>query len=142
MSVQFWIERPITFWVSCVQPPAIANRKIARQASFDPALKLAQDTDFLLQIMLGRRYALTDTASYAYTEVASRTPQKILAGYRFSQQIFRKYLEQYPSAARRELYKYRAKHTILSLLDRAGLANNFSIRGLPKPEYDELSRQR
>ncbi len=118
--------------------PSMIRMEAAKSARFDPYLRLAQDTDFLIQILLGQRFALTDESSYVYTELSSRTPNKVMRAYKYSQHIFRKYLDSHPMASRREIAKYKAKHALLYTLDKVGMGQRFSVRPMPRPQYHEL----
>ncbi len=126
--------RPLAFAFAS----SMIRMEVARKGRFDPTLRLAQDTDFLLQILLGRRFALTSQLGYVYTEITSRTPKKIIAGYRFSQQIFAKYRRSHPLSSRLEIARYKGKELALRAADLVGQGRLLHTRPLPPPEYDEL----
>ena len=124
-------------------PPAafastMIRMEVAQEARFDPALRLSQDTDFMLQVLLGRKFGMTDETGYVYTELASRTPKKNMAGYRFTQQIYRKYLREHPWASRKQIAIYGAKFQVMRLFDRVGMGAALVSAQLPAPDFHDM----
>ena len=54
-----------------VFPSMMFRRQVVEQGTFDPRLRRAEDPDFLMKILGGRRYGVTDEISYAYRETYS-----------------------------------------------------------------------
>ena len=117
--------------------PTMVRMDVAKTGRFDSALRLAQDTDYLLQILMERRFCLMEDAGYVYTELASRNPKKAMAGYRYSQQIYRKYLSGHALASGKQIALYEAKHTLMGVCDAIGLGGALLSRKLPGPTYEE-----
>ena len=52
--------------------PTLFRGDVARSARFDPRLRRAEDPDFLMKVLGGRRFAVTRRITYAYREVFSK----------------------------------------------------------------------
>ena len=77
--------------VGCTRMPvcfasSIIRMEAARQVAFDPAYRIAEDRDFLLRLLPGRRSAGIPEVLYAYTEYTSTTLDKLLQANRHAQQ--------------------------------------------------------
>lgn len=63
--------------------PSLLRMDLARQVRYRPELRRSEDTDFLLNLLWGRYYALLPDVAYAYAEYAPATLDKLSAGYRY-----------------------------------------------------------
>jgi glycosyltransferase involved in cell wall biosynthesis len=63
--------------------PSLLRMDVARQVRYRPELRRSEDTDFLLNLLWGRYYALLPDVAYAYAEYAPTTVDKLGAGYRY-----------------------------------------------------------
>lgn len=81
--------------------PSMLRRSVVGTVRHDPRLKLSQDVDFLIRLLLGRRYYLMPDILYVYAEHASASADKLLSSHRNTRVIHRKYLLRYPTTAAR-----------------------------------------
>ena len=81
-------------------PPSMIRMRIAKLCKFDPRLQVAEDVDFLLQILLHHGYGILNRINYAYTEYSAVTLQKLMIGSRFTGQMFGKHLARFPLQSR------------------------------------------
>lgn len=109
----------------------------ARRCRFDPRLRLSQDTDFMIQLLLGHRFAVSDKIGYVYTELVSRTPQKQARAQRYTEMIYRKYLDRYPLTCARGIIGCRVKRAVLSVAGPIGLAGPLMHRGITEATFAE-----
>lgn len=92
--------------VSSIPLPPVAHAasmyrgEQAREIRYDARLRMAEDMDFLLQLLMGRRYCVLSTASYVYTEWASMSEAKMVGSLRSNRAIYRKFRAQYPWQSR------------------------------------------
>jgi len=117
--------------------PSMIRMEIARHYSYDPELPQAQDVDFLLRLMLGRRYCVQSEVSYVYAEHASVTPEKILRGHRLWRRILRKHRGGFPLASRTGACWSLAKSALCRCAFAAGLAGALLRRRSRKPTPEE-----
>lgn len=102
-------------------PPSMIPMQIAKQAEFDPSFQRAQDVDFLLRLLLGRFYCILPDVTYAYSEYASATLEKILLTHSYRRQMFWKYRGRFPMASRINICKSAAKSIIYRATFAMGL---------------------
>lgn len=127
-------------------PSSLIRSSVARMASFDPRLKLAQDVDFLLQVMMRRHYSVLDTHSYVYTEHAtiSADADKVMRALRYSRITFRKYRCDYPFASRRNEWVAMGKELVYKVGFASGQRQRLIERRSKPPtpnQIDEYRRQ-
>ena len=103
-------------------PPSMIRMKIAKRCKFDPCLGVAEDVDFLMQILLHHGYAILNRINYAYTEHSTVTLQKLMTGSRFTSQMFGKQHAKFPLQSRLCTLKVLAKSQVY----RAAFAVNRS----------------
>ncbi len=76
--------------------PSMIRMAVARQARYEPSFRRSEDTDFLLQVLLGRCYLVLPRITYVYTEPAGLMRRRILEGYRYRLRLFWKYRRRFP----------------------------------------------
>ena len=77
-------------------PPCMIRSDLARSAGFDPKYPTCEDTDFLIRLLMGRRYGLLPDVSYVYGEYNSVTLEKIVHALRYSRRLYGAYCGRYP----------------------------------------------
>ncbi len=127
-------------------PPILIRGHVARQHSFDPHLRRAEDPDYLRRLLAGRTYGITTEIHYAYRE--SWSPQAVreaqLAFY-YQRYTARRDLVAAPIAMSRMWLKSALRSTTYALLDALGhSAWLFERRNQPTHEADRehFHRQR
>ena len=90
-------------------PPCMVRTAVARDAGFNPEFRRSQDSDFLIRVMLGKRYAVSSVPVYAYSQAEAAGLDKTLEGYRFRLRSYREYRESYPLHSRVEMAKTYAR---------------------------------
>ena len=75
-------------------PPSMIRAAATRGAQFDAKMRRSQDSDFLLQFLVGRRFALSDEPLYAYSQASAASADKTLEGYRFRLRSYWKHRRQ------------------------------------------------
>ncbi|MEM7435943.1 MAG: glycosyltransferase family 2 protein [Myxococcota bacterium] len=90
-------------------PPCMVRMEAAKQARFNPEYRRSQDSDFLLQVMLGRDYAVSATPVYAYSQAEAANLDKTLEGYRYRLRCYAQYLDRHPVRARTNIAKTVAR---------------------------------
>lgn len=93
-------------------PPSMIRMRIAKQCKFDPRLGVAEDVDFLLQILFGHGYGILNRINYAYAECSTVALQKLMIGSRFTSQMFRKQSAMFPLQSRLCSLKVSAKSQV------------------------------
>lgn len=90
-------------------PPCMVRMDAARRAHFNPAFRRSQDSDFLLQVMLGKTYAMSATPLYAYSQAEAASLDKTLEGYRYRLRCYGQYTKRYPLRSRTQMAKTVAR---------------------------------
>lgn len=83
--------------------PSMLRMSVARTSRYDSRLRLAEDYDFLLPILLRHPFALQARPTYVYRYEQSKTLGKILHQVRASRLTLRKFLFSHPVGAMRAL---------------------------------------
>ncbi len=86
-------------------PPCMVRMSAARGARFNPEFRRSQDSDFLIQVMLGRRYGVSSDLVYAYSQAQAANLEKTLEGYHYRLRCYRQYTGRFPVRARAEMLK-------------------------------------
>lgn len=102
--------------------PSMIRMRAAKPCKFDPRFLVAQDADFLMQIILNHGYGILNRSIYAYTEHSTVTLQKLMMGSRFAGQMFGKHRARFPLQSRINNLKVFAK----SMVYRGAFALNRS----------------
>ena len=101
--------------------PSMVRAHIAKSVGFDPLFPTAEDTDFMVGVLLGRKYMVLSEPLYAYTEHSSVTFEKVGLALDYCNVLQRKYAAQYPAEVRSEIRKNTAKKFAYWLANRIGL---------------------
>lgn len=104
---------------------------------YDPRFRLAQDSDFLVRLLLDRRYAVIGEPLYMYAEPGSVTEAKVLAGLSYSLQLFAKHHHRFPWQSRREQAKTWGKLVAYRGLFALGLKDWLIARRSRPPTPEE-----
>ncbi|NNE18733.1 MAG: glycosyltransferase family 2 protein [Myxococcales bacterium] len=96
-------------------PPCMVRMAGAREAGFNPEFRRSQDSDFLIRVMLGKRYAVSSVPVYAYSQAEAAGLDKTLEGYRFRLRSYGGYTESYPLSSRAEMAKTYARIGVYKL---------------------------
>lgn len=99
--------------------PSMIRTEIAREAGYDPHLRIVEDYDFLLKILLKHRFAVLNEPLYAYTEFATLDLKKMMTSQMAMAEVVQKYRGQYPYEVQKLLKKMSLKafgHTALFAL--------------------------
>jgi len=86
-------------------PPCMIRMSALGDARFNPELRRSQDSDFLIQVMLGKPYAVVSDLLYAYSQAEAANLQKTLEGYRYRLRCYRQYTRSHPVRSRAEIAK-------------------------------------
>jgi glycosyltransferase involved in cell wall biosynthesis len=119
-------------------PPTMIRLDAAKQAGFDPRFLRTQDSDFLLRVLLGRRYILLPQLLYAYSEASSMTLKKILQASAFRMRMLGRYWREYPLASAAGIAVTAAKHVVYRVAGIAGFTDAMIRRRSRPPRSDEL----
>lgn len=90
-------------------PPCMVRMRAARGARFNPEFRRSQDSDFLIQAMLGKRYGVSSDLVYAYSQAEAANLEKTLEGYHYRLRCYSQYTGQFPVRARSEMVKTLAR---------------------------------
>jgi glycosyltransferase involved in cell wall biosynthesis len=96
-------------------PPSIVRMADAKGARFNPEFRRSQDSDFLIRVMLGKRYAVSSIPVYAYSQAEAASLAKTLEGYRYRLRCYGQYREQFPMRSRIAMAKTRARMGVYKL---------------------------
>lgn len=70
--------------LKCAMRTSMIKMEVAKQFEYDLRLKHAQDTNYLMRLMHNKKYIVTPTVRYYYSEFSSVTYPKIFRTYYFS----------------------------------------------------------
>ncbi|MBW2191555.1 MAG: glycosyltransferase family 2 protein [Deltaproteobacteria bacterium] len=90
-------------------PPCMVRMKDAERARFNPEFRRSQDSDFLIQVMLGKRYGVSSAPVYAYSQAEAATLEKTLEGYRYRLRCYRQYTTRFPLRSRSQIARTLAR---------------------------------
>lgn len=124
---------------SFVHAPSMIRMSIAKQYSYNLSLTTTEDLDFILKLIIERRYGLLGKIHYAYAEDTTLTREKILTSYRHGRDIFRRYLRRYPVASSQLLLSSYMKSGIYRLAFHKGAEGKLiSRRSFAPSKQDEI----
>ncbi|MEK7389798.1 MAG: glycosyltransferase family 2 protein [Elusimicrobiota bacterium] len=103
-------------------PPAIVRMEAARQAGFNSRFRRSEDSNFLIRVMLGRTYGISQVPVYAYSQAESASLAKTLEGYRFRLHSYREFGRSHPVSSRVEIAKTVLKIGVYKTAGWLGLA--------------------
>lgn len=90
-------------------PPSMVRMADAQLAAFNPAFRRSQDSDFLIRVLLGKRYAVSSIPVYAYSQAEAASLDKTLEGYRYRLRCYAQYRERFPLRSRSAMAKTVAR---------------------------------
>jgi glycosyltransferase involved in cell wall biosynthesis len=90
-------------------PPCMVRMADAKQAHFNPEFRRSQDSDFLIQVMLGKRYGVSAAPVYAYSQAEAATLDKTLEGYRYRLRCYEQYALSHPLQSFAQIAKTYAR---------------------------------
>lgn len=118
--------------------PTMVRMAVAKQMRYDTVLKHSEDMDFLLRVLLGRRYGVSGDLHYVYSEHASVTPEKILHSLELNRHIYRNYLTSNPVASRAQLFVTWGKSIAYRAAFRLGLHERMVRHRSATPSSDQF----
>lgn len=92
--------------------PSMITADLAKQTGFDTSFPIAEDADFLLRALLGKRYAVLPTPLYVYREQGAMTLSKVSPALNYCCRMFRKQFDQHPVHSAIEIAKARGKQLL------------------------------
>jgi glycosyltransferase involved in cell wall biosynthesis len=95
-------------------PPCMIRMDQARHARFNPKFRRSQDSDFLIQVMLGKYYGVSPVPVYAYSQAEAANLQKTVEGYQYRIRCYRQYLRRYPLDVGFQISKTLARMAVYS----------------------------
>jgi glycosyltransferase involved in cell wall biosynthesis len=101
--------------------PSMMTVDLAKHTGFDTSFPIAEDADFLLRALLGKRYAILPASLYVYREPGSTTLNKVSSAMDHCCRMFQKQIEQYPLNSVIEIAKARGKQMIYRSAATLGL---------------------
>jgi glycosyltransferase involved in cell wall biosynthesis len=101
--------------------PSMIIADLAKQTGFDTAFPIAEDADFLLRALLGKRFAVLPAPLYVYREQGSTTLNKVSTALEYCCTMFQKQFDQYPLDCAIEIAKARGKQVMYHSAATLGL---------------------
>jgi glycosyltransferase involved in cell wall biosynthesis len=120
--------------------PSMIAADLARKTGFDTSFPIAEDVDFLLRTLLGKRYAVLPDPLYAYREQGSTTLSKVSPALNYCCRMFMKYFAQYPVDCAIEIVKARAKQVVYHAAAALGFWEHIIARRSRLPSAAERQR--
>lgn len=117
--------------------PAMMATDLAKSTAFDASFPIAEDVDFLLRALLGKRYAVLPAPLYAYREQGSTTLSKVSPALNYCCRMFMKYPGQYPVDCAIEIVKARGKQVFYHAAAAFGLWEYIIARRSRAPSVAE-----
>jgi glycosyltransferase involved in cell wall biosynthesis len=122
--------------------PSMMRAAVARATGFDPSFPTAEDADFLLRALLGRRYAVLPRPLYVYREQGAMTLEKVSGALDNCCRMFRKHFRDYPITATLQLAKARGKQMIYHAASMLGCWDHTIARRSRAPNEFEFQQHR
>ncbi len=101
--------------------PSMIVADLAKHTGFDTSFPTAEDADFLLRALLGKRYAVLPTPLYVYREPCSTTLDKVSSALNYTCRMFGKQFHQHPVQSAIEIAKTRGRQLIYHSAATLGL---------------------
>jgi glycosyltransferase involved in cell wall biosynthesis len=118
-------------------PPSMMAADLAKKIGFDTSFPTAEDVDFLLRAVLGKRYAVLPAPLYVYREQGSTTLSKVSPALDYSCRMFMKQFDQYPLDCIMEIAKARGKQVVYHAAAALGLWQRIIARRSRPPSAVE-----
>jgi len=120
--------------------PIMMRLEEARKHAYDERLLHGQDTDFMLRLLMDRRYMVLPVVSYVYSEYASVTEAKILRTLRYTRMMYAKHRERFPVASRVNIGKSLAKEVVYRAGFALGQRERFLRNRSVAPDTEEIAQ--
>lgn len=101
--------------------PSMMPTDLAKETGFDSSFPIAEDVDFLLRALLGKRYAVLPVPSYVYCEQGSTTLNKVSTALNYCCRMFMSHFDQDPLGCTIEIAKARGKQAVYHAASALGL---------------------
>ena len=122
--------------------PSMMAADLAKKTGFDASFPIAEDVDFLLRALLGKRYAVPPAPLYVYREQGSTTLSKVSPALSYCCRMFMKYFGQHPVDCAMEIVKARGKQVIYHAAATLGLWEHVIARRSRPPTAAERQQYR
>jgi glycosyltransferase involved in cell wall biosynthesis len=120
--------------------PSMMSTDLAKRVGFDPSFPIAEDTDFLLRALLGKRFAVLPQPWYVYRWQGGTTLNKVRPALKYCCRMFEKQLAKHPFYAALEIAKVRAKQIVYHSAAAVGMWDYMISRRSRTPDatdYEE-----
>ena len=121
-------------------PASMFRASAAKKIPFVLDYAVAEDTDFLLKLALGRSYAVLSDVEYVYREWDGITLEKVWDGHRTMQKIFSGYRSKFPWQSRRGECSSMIKAMAYKTAHAAGCWDQIIARRSGRPSERDLQR--
>lgn len=111
-----------------VFPTVMVRMNLARATGFDIAMRRSQDSDFVIRLLLGRKYGAMTDILYAYSQGTAASLEKTLEGYRYRIRSHIKHVRSHPLRVSRTVLETAAKLAIYRLAGKRGAARLIAER--------------
>ena len=118
--------------------PSMFRARDVRGLTFNTNYSLGEDVDYLLRLILGRRYAIINDVEYIYTEWATLSLPKVLTGLSSIRQMFTTYNGRFPVRSRYLAGKTWLKMPVYWAADRVGFWKRIVARRCRRPNAEEV----
>ncbi len=118
-------------------PPTLMQASLAKEYRFDPSLRLAEDFDYMMNLVLGKWYAVVPEVLYAYSEYDSVTLEKVRASLTLNRQTVRTFRDRFPLSSRTRCLEAIAKSGLYAVAHHLGLWDRVRCRQTRKPTAEE-----
>ena len=117
--------------------PSMMPTDLERKTAFDTSFPIAEDVDFLLRALLGKRYALLPAPLYVYRELGSTTLNKVSTALNYCCRMFMNHFDQDPLGCSIEIAKTRGKQAVYHAASVLGLWDQVIARRSHPPSAAE-----
>ena len=101
-------------------PPCMVRMDAAKAAGFNPAFRRSQDSDFLIRVMLGKRYGVSSSLVYAYSQAEAASLSKTMEGYKYRLRCYQQYRGSHPFRSRAAMAKTIARMSVYKVAGLLG----------------------
>src|SRR5579863_6374440 len=122
--------------------PSMIIADLAKQTGFDTTFPIAEDADFLLRALLGKKFAVLAAPLYVYREQGSTTLNKVSSALDYCCRMFQKQRDQYPLDSAIEIVKARGKQMIYHSAATLGLWDSMIRRRSRAPNDADYQQHR
>jgi glycosyltransferase involved in cell wall biosynthesis len=122
--------------------PSMIESDLAKKTGFDTSFPIAEDVDFLLRALSGKRHAVLHAPLYVYREQGLISPKKVERSLSYCCRMFAKQADRHPVQSVIQIAKVRAKQGIYRAASICGLWDYLINRRSRIPNATELRRFR